>query len=237
MTASLKYLNQKEAQDLDLELMGPFGFSIDQLMELAGLSVATAVAKCFPKTNSPKQPTILVVCGPGNNGGDGLVASRHLVHFGYNVHISYPKPTNKDLFNNLVKQCQLLDIPFLESFPESTKFLEDTYDVIVDAIFGFSFSGAIRPPFDHIIPRMNASKVPIASVDIPSGWDVEQGDIHNVGLNPTLLVSLTAPKACAKFFQGKYHYLGGRFIPPVLAKKYELHLPPYPETEQCVALS
>jgi len=135
-----------------------------------------------------------------------------------------------------VKQCQWLDIPFLETFPESSQFIDDTYDVVIDALFGFSFQGAIRPPFDHIIHRLKESKVPIAAVDIPSGWDVEEGDIHNVGLNPTLLVSLTAPKKCAKFYKGKFHYLGGRFVPPALAKKYELNLPTYPGTDQCVAI-
>jgi len=54
--------------------------------------------------------------------------------------------------------------------------------------------------------------VPIASVDVPSGWDVELGDTAEVGIHPQMLISLTAPKLCAKFFTGK-HYVGGRFVP------------------------
>jgi len=111
------------------------------------------------------------------------------------------------------------------------------FDLIVDAIFGFSFKGDIRPPFDTIIQNLKNSSIPIISVDIPSGWDVEEGDVRKVGLNPEMLVSLTAPKKCAEFFQGKFHYLGGRFVPPSLAEKYQLNLPPYPGTEQCVRLS
>jgi len=61
--------------------MGPLGFSIDQLMELAGLSCAEATATAFPE----RSRKVLVVAGPGNNGGDGLVAARHLTHFGYTV--------------------------------------------------------------------------------------------------------------------------------------------------------
>lgn len=60
--------------------MGPLGFSIDQLMELAGLSVASSILAEYPPSKYGK---ILIVAGPGNNGGDGLVAARHLYHFGY----------------------------------------------------------------------------------------------------------------------------------------------------------
>lgn len=76
--------------------MGHLGFSIDQLMELAGLSVACSFLRAFPLKDGNRN--VLVVCGPGNNGGDGLVAARHLAHFGYNPSVWYPKPTNKDLY-------------------------------------------------------------------------------------------------------------------------------------------
>ena len=62
--------------------MGPLGFSVDQLMELAGLSVACAVA-----AEAAAPARVLVLAGPGNNGGDGLVAARHLHHFGYDVEV------------------------------------------------------------------------------------------------------------------------------------------------------
>ncbi len=75
---------QQEAISLDEELMGPLGFSVDQLMELAGLSVASAVLAEFPPSTHRR---VLVIAGPGNNGGDGLVAARHLYHFGYQVEV------------------------------------------------------------------------------------------------------------------------------------------------------
>ena len=67
-----------------------------------------------------------------------------------------------------------------------------------------------------------------------SGWDVETGNPE--GIQPDVLVSLTAPKKCAKLFRGKQHFLGGRFVPPDLVRKYELELPPYPGSEPCVEL-
>lgn len=54
----------------------------------------------------------------------------------------------------------------------------------------------------------------IASVDCPSGWHVDNGDESGDGLRPDMLISLTAPKNGARHFDGKFHYVGGRFVPP-----------------------
>ena len=79
---SRKYVGQEDAQKIDLELFNEYHFSLDQLMELAGLSVAEAVATCYSKEKlSRERPRVLIVCGPGNNGGDGLVAARHLMSY------------------------------------------------------------------------------------------------------------------------------------------------------------
>ena len=64
------------------------------------------------------------------------------------------------------------------------------------------------------------------------GWDVDTGDEAD-GLKPEFLVSISAPKKCAKFFQGLYHYMGGRFLPRTLEQKFDLHLPSFPGTD-CV---
>jgi len=78
--------------------------------------------------------------------------------------------------------------------------------------------------------------MPVVSIDVPSGWDVENGDVLNIGLNPSLLVSLTAPKMCSTHFRGQFHIVGGRFVPPAIAEKYNLKLPSYPGREQFVEL-
>nr|XP_025853115.1 NAD(P)H-hydrate epimerase [Vulpes vulpes] len=229
---AVKYLSQEEAQAVDEELFNEYQFSVDQLMELAGLSCATAIAKAYPPTSmSRSPPAVLVICGPGNNGGDGLVCARHLKLFGYQPTIYYPKRPNKPLFTALVTQCQKMDIPFLGEMPPEPMLIDELYELVVDAIFGFSFKGDVREPFRTILSVLDGLTVPIASIDIPSGWDVEKG--NSGGIQPDLLISLTAPKKSATQFTGRYHYLGGRFVPPALEKKYQLNLPPYPDTE-CV---
>lgn len=74
------------------------------------------------------------------------------------------------------------------------------------------------------------------SVDIPSGWDVETGPPEG-GIQPEMLISLTAPKKSAEHFKGKYHYLGGRFVPPKLEEKYGMNLPKYPGTDCCILIN
>ena len=230
----VKHLAQEEAINVDLELFNKYKFSVSQLMELAGLSCAQAVSHCYPASGQ----SVLVLCGPGNNGGDGLVMARHLQLLGYQPTIFYPKRTDKELYKDLVVQAELSDIPFIESLPSSEE-LSTTYGILVDCLFGFSFKPPVRPQFSPILDTLSKTNLPLVSVDIPSGWDVETGpptDGVTPALTPDLLVSLTAPKKCAKYFTGRHHYLGGRFVPQQLAEKYQLDLPAYPGTQLCVQL-
>jgi NAD(P)H-hydrate epimerase len=226
-----KLLSAAESSAIDEELFK--SFSVVSLMELAGVSVAAAIADAYPKSSHPRP---LLVCGPGNNGGDGLVAARHLWHFGYRPVVVYPKRTEKPLFVDLARQMGELGIPLLQEMPTE---VDAQHDVIVDAVFGFSFkAGGLRAPFDTIVPTMKSSKLPLVSVDIPSGWDVDSGPTADgTGLEPDVLISLTGPKLCAAKFTGSRHYLGGRFVPPSILAKYGFTQPEFPGTEQVVRLS
>ncbi|XP_073967093.1 LOW QUALITY PROTEIN: NAD(P)H-hydrate epimerase-like [Choristoneura fumiferana] len=234
-TGRWKYLTQKEATDLDIDLFNEYKFSVDQLMELAGLSVAAAVAKTYPPHT---HESALIICGPGNNGGDGLVAARHMALFGYTVAVHYPKRTAKPLYENLLEQCKRFDVRIIDELPPATE-LKNSYKVLVDALFGFSFKPPVREQLKPALDALINSDVPVCSVDIPSGWDVENGPGSEPALKPSLLISLSAPKLCAQtqYLQDAKHYLGGRFLPPGIIAKYNLTLPPYPGQEQMVQLS
>ncbi|XP_046544272.1 NAD(P)H-hydrate epimerase-like isoform X3 [Haliotis rubra] len=206
-------------------------------MELAGYSCAVAIARCFPIDNMSKDNgAVLVCCGRGNNGGDGLVCARHLKLFGFKPSIYYPKQNNKALFESLRRQCEGMDMPFLSFFPSDPQLIKDSYNLIVDALFGFSFKPPARPEFASTLEKLKTIQddVHICSIDVPSGWDVESGDPD--GIQPELLISLTAPKLCARHFKGKHHYLGGRFVPKTLEQRYSLNLPAYPGTECVIEL-
>lgn len=115
--------------------------------------------------------------------------------------------------------------------------IDGRFDAVVDSMFGFGTTGPLRAPFDEMLRTLAACvSAPVLSVDIPSGWDVEAGDVHRTGFVPEALISLTAPKRCAAAFRGK-HYLGGRFVPPSIRSKYQLRLPAYPGTSQFVEVA
>ncbi|KAH7905449.1 YjeF N-terminal domain-like protein [Hygrophoropsis aurantiaca] len=232
---SIRYLTAKLAQQIDEELMSSAGaYSLDQLMELAGLACAQALATVY---NKDQYSRVLVCCGPGNQGGDGLVAARHLGMFGYKPTIYMPKPGSKDIYKRLQTQCDNMEIRTIPS-SDPISVLHDALrssDVILDAIFGFSFSGPVRAPFAEALSLISSSNLPIVSVDIPSGWDVERGNSGGEGLNPQVLVSLTAPKEGVRSFTGR-HFLGGRFVPKTLEEKFKLNLPEYPGISGVVEL-
>jgi NAD(P)H-hydrate epimerase len=166
-----------------------------------------------------------------DNGGDGLVCSRYLKDFGYDVDIYYPKRVNSPFFNNLIKLCENYEIPILEDNLES---IIDKYSIIIDSIFGYSFKGDLRAPFDKIIKTMGETKAKIVSVDVPSGWIIDEGNTKNT-FNPDVLVSLMVPKLCAEKFDG-IHYLGGRFIPKQILDKYNIEVKEYKNSDLFVRL-
>ncbi|KDN52297.1 YjeF N-terminal domain-like protein [Tilletiaria anomala UBC 951] len=237
----IRFIDAAEAASIDEKLMSAEGgFSIDQLMELAGLACAQTVYACYP----PDQfPSVLVAAGPGNQGGDGLVAARHLHHFGYDVKVCYPKQGKTDLFARLKRQLQNLKITIVGADD-----FEDAYeqtDVMLDCIFGFSFKGEVRQPFKDIIGlwkndslvefEFRRHQPPIVSVDIPSAWDVEKGNV-NGSFTPQVLLSLSAPKLGSAAFGGR-HFLGGRFIPDELEREMDLLLPDFEADSQIVEIT
>ncbi|CAG8975346.1 hypothetical protein HYALB_00005676 [Hymenoscyphus albidus] len=228
---AFKTLSAANAAALDKDLMSVGAFSIDQLMELAGLSVSQAVYRVHPPSRGRR---VLVACGPGNNGGDGLVAARHLWNYGYTPTVYYPKQSKNELYQRLATQLKDLSVPFTTDFSAS---LQET-DHVVDAIFGFSFSSPLREPFPSVITALENTKIPVTAVDAPSSWDIEKGppsEGPGAKFMPDFLVSLTAPKPLVGWFTGR-HFLGGRFVSPGIARKYNLDLPEYDGVDQIVEL-
>ncbi len=215
------FISAATASALDAKLFQLF--PLPQLMELAGLSVAHAASLHFPLSVFP---TCAVFCGPGFNGGDGLVAARHLRAFGYAPTVVAPRADGHS--GALLAQLRALGVPCVDALPPPA-LCENSF--IVDAIFGFSFRGPpVREPYAGLLAAMAASGAPpIISVDIPSGWAVDCELPPPAGsgvIMPAALVSLTLPKAAAAAFvaAGGVHYLGLRgMVPPDVAE--ELSLP------------
>ena len=265
-------LSSHSAAALDADLMSGEAplFKLEQLIELAGLAVAQATHKSSSSNGSPLK--ILIVCGPGNNGGDGLVAARHLLAFGHQVTVlSIRKRTNVSPFDILERQVELFGGELvIDSWPDdwTPEFLTSSFDVCIDSIFGFSFKGEVRSPWDRIIDVLAKANtktseklavdgtfysIPfkVISVDVPSGWSVDGlinvNDESSIGkIFPDVLISLTAPKEVALRFEREalkkkkifQHWLGGRFVPLSVMRKYGVEhlLRFYKEDDQVVQL-
>lgn len=247
----LRTISAKSFAALDAHLMSQEGgYTLDQLMELAGLSVSQALYALYPPgSSSPASttaqnhpaagPRVLVACGPGNNGGDGLVAARHLHSYGYRPTIWYPKAGKTEHLSRLVTQARNMCIPIAPRDSRLSDLLQET-DLAVDAIFGASFAsgGAIREPFPEAIQGLAGTRVPVLAVDAPSGWDIETGPPEDhghpaSGYMPDALISLTAPKPLVKRFTGR-HFVGGRFLTTQVADKFGIDVPAYKSVEQIV---
>jgi len=137
------------------------------LMENAARAVAEAAREMLGRE---ERATVLVVCGGGNNGGDGLAAARHLHNRGSEVRILLTADPAK--YENEAKInweiVQAMKLPVLRA-------VEGRPNLVIDAIFGTGLTQAPRPPFDQIVQAMHGLGVPILSVDIPSGLDCDSG--------------------------------------------------------------
>lgn len=249
-------VSSKIAAQIDKELMGPtIGFTLQQLMELAGFSVAQTVQRVYPLAHNSANRVVGIIAGPGNNGGDGLVCARHLKLFGYEPIVLYPSQRGKvDFYDQLLNQLKFFNVPVFDHSETFWAHLKDTSKVVclVDSIFGFSFRPPIRGSYKSIITKMvqlqNDHSVDIVCVDIPSGWDVDKGPVleptednpnpQETYIKPKVLVSLTMPKPCSQYLShGAKHFVGGRFITQEFASRFGMNCFEYPETDQILQLS
>lgn len=226
----VRYVTQLEALEISIELTDRYMFGVEQLAELDGLSAATAIYRCY---KDRQRKNVLICCGPGLNGFDGLVCGRHLKLFGFNPHIYCPVANYRKCVANMLEQFKYMEIPMLDMLP-SKQTMDTEYDIIVDAIFGTLF----KPPilagiydFERLIHDVAKTETTLCCIDIPSGWHVDNGPLDKNALKPEMLISLPVPKTCAFTFKGKYHFMGGRYIPAQLSKVLKLNMPAYSETE------
>jgi hydroxyethylthiazole kinase-like uncharacterized protein yjeF len=166
-----------------------------ELMEAAGGAVAEAVAEL-----APERP-VRVVCGKGNNAGDGLVAARHLDELGFEVEVLLLWP-EEELSGDAAAN--------LERF--GAEHVGGGLDVrlagsgaVVDAIFGTGFSGAPREPAAAAIEAINGCGTPVVACDIASGVDASTGEIEGVAVEADLTVSFHAAKLGHFVAPGKWH--------------------------------
>jgi NAD(P)H-hydrate epimerase len=169
------------------------------LMERAGIAVARAAARATGGTYGRR---VLVLAGKGNNGGDGLVAARHLAAWGAFPVVVFPDDpgtlkgdarTNLERLRN-VRQLRFDERGFARELGRA--------DVVVDALYGTGFKGALAGPPAQVVTAVNRSGLPVVAVDIPSGVDGMTGRVDGPAIRATTTVTMAALKLGIVFHPG-----------------------------------
>jgi ADP-dependent NAD(P)H-hydrate dehydratase / NAD(P)H-hydrate epimerase len=158
-----------------------------ELMEAAGAAVAEAVRE------RAVSGVVRVVCGKGNNGGDGLVVARHLRETGFQAETLLLWPAD-ELSGDAAENLRHFDGGVREVAADQLSLALSGSGAVVDAIFGTGFSGAPRAPADAAIEAINSAAAPVVAVDIPSGVDASTGVAEGAAVEADATVTFHADK-------------------------------------------
>ncbi len=158
-----------------------------ELMEAAGTALAEAVAGLAP------EGPVRIVCGKGNNGGDGMVAARHLTALGFEV--------------------QALELRSEDGRPDDLDAWLEGSGAVVDAIFGTGFAASPRDGAAAAIDAINRCGAPVVACDIASGVNASTGEIEGEAVEADLTVSFHAAKLGHLVAPGKWHTGELRVVP------------------------
>ena len=193
----MRILNSAQMREADRRCTGDIGIASIVLMENAGRQVVAAMEAMFPDVASRK---VVVLCGQGNNGGDGFVIARTLAQRGVDVSVFLVGATdevkgdaraNLDVLVRLGHSViEITDAAIWElQFPDIR-----SGDLLVDALFGTGLRTPLTGLYETIVADINASDLPVVSVDLPSGLSADTPDPIGPCIDATLTVTLGAPK-------------------------------------------
>jgi len=237
-------LSRDESRALDRRAIDLFGVPGVVLMENAG----RGCAELLMRLNPDRKPTV-ILCGPGNNGGDGFVIARHLDNYGwpvrvipiepgdhpFDLHPQDSEPQNRRASPEFMTNWVTVLKTRLQVWPESrpTKQFEtvrfpdefQTRDCwIVDALFGTGLSRPLETPYAEVVKLVNASNRPVLAIDIPSGLDCDTGEPLGPCAKATHTATFVAPKRGflnpnSKAWTGEVHVIDIG-APRVLVEEY-----------------
>ena len=168
------------------------GASSTAFMDAAGQAVASVLQKGW----TPRKLTIL--CGPGNNGGDGFVVARVMKKAGWTVRVGLFGQRDK-LSGDAALMAEQYD-GLVEA--ASPNVIEDA-DLIVDALFGIGLSRPIDGALADLIEKVNAHRAPVVAIDVPSGINADTGEVMGVGVAASHTVTFLCKKPGHILFPGR----------------------------------
>lgn len=206
----MKYLTRRQMQELERRTIEEYGIPGMVLMENAGRSVAEESLKILRRSRCP---SVVVLCGPGNNGGDGLVVARHLFNHGVRGKVIFlgrikdALARDGDAALNL-KIALKMKIPVKETFNLKSIIAHlKSASLIIDAIFGIGLTRPVQGPLRDLIETINRLKRPVFAVDVPSGLDCNTGKPLGAAIQATETITFSVPKIGFRRLSAK-KYLG-----------------------------
>lgn len=180
-------LTAQQMAEVDRLMIEVYHIDLIQMMENAGSHLAElAISLTKKKTD----PTFLILCGSGNNGGGGLVAARHLINRSYKIELVMINEQNQ-LKKIPKKQWSILQK--MGVHPVNDPIVEQ-FDLLIDAMIGYGLHGAPRGNTARWISKINAGQTPILSMDVPSGLEATTGTPLDPCTRATATLTLALPK-------------------------------------------
>ncbi len=164
----LQLYRAEQTRELDRLAMGEFGISGTILMERAGDAAFSVLTTAWPQARR-----LAVLCGNGNNGGDGFVIARLAHEQGMDVTVYQVGDASKLQGDGLAALQRMMGVD-LNPVQFTSRSLDD-FDVIVDALLGTGIYGEVRPDFRVAIGAINRSSAAVLAVDVPSGLNADTG--------------------------------------------------------------
>lgn len=189
-------LTREQVRRIDELAVSDYAFPSIVLMENAGRGAAEVIAQRFANIGRA-----FIICGTGNNGGDGFVVARHLANRGWSCSILVAGPREKvggDAETNLqIAEKMQLPIRWIESGDDLQHIIESAGKgtVIVDALLGTGTKGAPRSPIAEAVRAISsADSAAVVSLDLPTGLDCDTGDAPGDAVRADLTITFVAPK-------------------------------------------
>jgi NAD(P)H-hydrate epimerase len=192
---NIRHLSRDEVRSIDLRAAEEYGMPTLILMENAGHGAADIIAR-----DLGQGARVVIACGPGNNGGDGGVAARHLDLRGLAVRVVWFAAREKIAGDAAVQHRILAASEIAQEEwpgpvdPDRLAALFAEADTIVDGLLGTGLTRPVEGPLREVIEAMNRSGKPIVALDLPSGLDADSGEPQGVGVRADQTITFVAPK-------------------------------------------
>ena len=223
-TKDIPYLSTEQMIEVDRAMIEDYKIELIQMMENAGRNLATLARERFLEGN-PKAKRIAVLAGTGGNGGGALVAARRLHNWGAKLQVFITK--SKEDFTP-IHAHQLEIVERMGLLISSTDLPEDSYDLVLDGVIGYSLKGNPRGRAGELITWANQQSAPILALDAPSGIDTTSGTVFEPAIKAVATMTLALPKeglrqATVEQQVGEL-YLADISVPPELYGNEQLKL-------------